>query len=56
VAFQNGGGSFLIPYVIMLFAVGLPCIFVELSLGQYGRAGANSVYGRMAPAFKVIIG
>jgi len=52
VAFQNGGGSFLIPYVIMLFVVGMPCFFVEMSLGQYGRVGANKVYGRMAPAFK----
>ncbi len=52
VAYTNGGGSFLIPYILMLFVVGIPCFFVELSLGQYARVGANKVYGRMSPAFK----
>jgi len=52
VAFQNGGGSFLIPYLLMLLLVGLPAFFVELSAGQYARVGANKVFGRMVPAFK----
>jgi len=52
VAFQNGGGSFLIPYLVMLVLVGLPAFFIELSAGQYARVGANKVFGRMVPAFK----
>jgi len=52
VAFQNGGGSFLIPYLLMLLLVGLPAFFVELTAGQYARVGANKVFGRMVPAFK----
>jgi len=52
VAFQNGGGSFLIPYLLMLLLVGLPAFFVELTVGQYARVGANKVFGRMVPAFK----
>ena len=47
------GASFLIPYVIMLVVVGLPAMLVELSVGQYARVGANKVFGRMVPAFKV---
>ena len=47
------GASFLIPYVIMLLVVGLPAMLVELSVGQYARVGANKVFGRMVPAFKV---
>ena len=43
VCYENGGGSFLVPYILMLFIVGLPGLFVEQSLGQYGRVGANKV-------------
>ena len=50
---MSAGASFLIPYVIMLVVVGLPAMLVELSVGQYARVGANKVFGRMVPAFKV---
>ena len=43
VAYENGGGTFMVPYLIMLFIVGLPCLFVEQSVGQYARVGANKV-------------
>ena len=51
-AYTNGGGSFLIPYVIMLFIAGLPMFFMELVLGQYSRQGPIKVFGRIAPIFK----
>ena len=51
-AYQNGGGSFLIPYAIMLLFAGLPIFFLELSLGQYSRQGPLKAFGMMAPAFK----
>ena len=44
----------MIPYLLMLLLVGLPAFFVELTVGQYARVGANKVFGRMVPAFKVI--
>ena len=47
VAYTNGGGSFLIPYLIMLFIVGMPAFFVELTCGQYGRVGCNKVGGKL---------
>ena len=43
VCYTNGGGSFIIPYLVMLLLVGLPAFFLELSLGQYSRVGANKV-------------
>ena len=43
VCYENGGGSFLVPYVVMLFLVGIPAFFLELSLGQYSRVGSNKV-------------
>ena len=51
-AYKNGGGSFLIPYCIMLFFAGLPLFFMELVLGQYSRQGPTKVFGRIAPVFK----
>ena len=41
--FLTPGGSFLIPYLLMLLVVGLPAFFIELSVGQYARVGANKV-------------
>ena len=38
-AYKYGGGSFVIPYTVMLLLVGLPLFFLELALGQYSQAG-----------------
>lgn len=51
-AYENGGGSFLIPYTFMLLFAGLPLFFMELALGQYSGCGPTRIFGRMAPAFK----
>ncbi|KAL3204400.1 hypothetical protein MRX96_011418 [Rhipicephalus microplus] len=34
-AYQNGGGAFLIPYFIVLFLIGKPVYFMELAIGQF---------------------
>ena len=33
IAFKNGGGSFLIPYLVMIIVAGLPALFMESVLG-----------------------
>ena len=35
-AAKNGGGAFLIPYLVALLVMGLPLIWVEWAMGRYG--------------------
>lgn len=35
-AIQNGGGSFIIPYLVCFFLMGIPLLFVEWSMGRFG--------------------
>ena len=49
ICYINGGGSFLVPYIMALLFVGIPAFYIELSLGQYSRVGANKVILPVAP-------
>ena len=51
-AYKYGGGSFVLPYTIMLFFVGLPLFFLELALGQQATA-CNVPYGVLGDALGV---
>lgn len=35
-AIQNGGGAFIIPYLVSFLILGLPLLFIEWSIGRYG--------------------
>lgn len=50
-AYENGGGAFLIPYLVMLFLAGKPMYFMELALGQFGGTGPLTIW-RCAPIMK----
>jgi SNF family Na+-dependent transporter len=45
-AAQNGGGAFLIPYLVALVIMGLPLIWIEWTMGRYGgQFGHHSAPG-----------
>jgi SNF family Na+-dependent transporter len=35
-AVQNGGGAFIIPYLVSFLLLGVPLLFIEWSIGRYG--------------------
>lgn len=49
ICYINGGGTFLIPYILSLLFVGLPLFFLEMALGQYAGLSCTKIYRRIAP-------
>lgn len=50
-AYQNGGGAFLIPYIIVLLLVGKPFYLLEALLGQFTSRSCVKTWS-MVPAMK----
>lgn len=50
-AYENGGGAFLIPYIIVLFLVGKPMYYLEGILGQFSSRNSVKVWS-LSPAMK----
>ena len=40
-AVQNGGGAFIIPYLICFLLMGIPLLFIEWSMGRFGGVRGN---------------
>jgi hypothetical protein len=43
-AFKNGGGAFLIPYIVVLFLIGKPLYYLEMAVGQFLAGGPVKVW------------
>lgn len=51
VALENGGGAFVIPYLVVLLLIGKPVYFMEMVLGQFSSRGSVKVFD-CAPAMR----
>ncbi|KAK3912050.1 Sodium-dependent nutrient amino acid transporter 1 [Frankliniella fusca] len=51
--YENGGGAFLVPYLVVLALIGKPLYYMEMALGQFSSFGSVQVW-ELAPAFKGI--
>lgn len=49
-AYENGGGAFLIPYIIILVIIGRPLYYLEMSLGQFCSRGNVKMFSSLSPA------
>jgi len=44
VAYENGGGAFLIPYFVALLTAGIPILMLEFALGHHRQASAPKAF------------
>ncbi|KAH8386429.1 hypothetical protein KR093_000419, partial [Drosophila rubida] len=49
-AYENGGGAFLIPYIIVLFLIGKPMYYLEMIIGQFTSQGTVKIWS-ICPSF-----
>ena len=47
VAYENGGGAFLIPYLIALLTAGIPILFLDYAIGHRFRGAAPTAFRRL---------
>lgn len=48
VAYENGGGAFVIPYLVALLTAGLPFLFLDYAVGHHYRGSAPLSFRRIA--------
>ncbi|WP_259832425.1 sodium-dependent transporter [Brevibacterium luteolum] len=52
VAFESGGGAFLIPYLIALLTAGIPILFFDYVLGHRSRSSAPMSFRVLSKSFE----
>lgn len=50
--YENGGGAFILPYIIALLTAGLPLLFLDYSIGHKYRGGAPLAFRRFSSKFE----
>lgn len=49
---QNGGGAYLIPYFLAVFAFGVPLMILELSIGRHFQTNVVSTFSQVKKKFR----
>lgn len=49
VAYSNGGGAFLVPYLVVLLAIGIPVLLLDYALGHKFRGSPPLALRRLTP-------
>lgn len=52
VTYDNGGGAFIIPYLVALLTAGIPLLFLDYALGHKYRASAPLAFRRFSKNFE----
>ncbi|XP_061073705.1 sodium- and chloride-dependent GABA transporter 2-like [Conger conger] len=47
--YKNGGGAFLVPYLVFVVTCGIPLFLLETALGQYTQEGAITCWRKLCP-------
>ena len=51
-AYEYGGGPFIVPYLLMLILLGLPTLYLELSVGLITQGGSVEALYKICPLAK----
>lgn len=54
VAYENGGGAFLIPYLVALLTAGLPFLLLDYAIGHRHRGSAPLSFARLHPRAEML--
>lgn len=49
IAYENGGGAFMVPYLVALLSAGLPLLMLDYAIGHRFRASAPLAFRRLHP-------
>ncbi|KAM9853485.1 sodium- and chloride-dependent GABA transporter 2-like [Aulostomus maculatus] len=47
--YKNGGGAFLVPYLVFVVTCGVPLFLLETAIGQYTQEGGITCWRRLCP-------